>query len=179
MYHTWQNRQGTQSFDNVIKTRSDGESYFSMIHSNKALTTEADNYEELIAALIDNYARLSEQEQRDARVAYARDRVKRIHIALLISSSGESLTDAEAEVLTATGPIVLKEYGMSVWSSELPLALISMDYSPYTEVKAPLFARDILAPNEDTVAIWIRPETTESFLESLCLMEDIQIYHHN
>lgn len=179
MHHTWQNHQGTQSPDNVIKTRTNGEPYFTMIHNNKSLTTEADNYEELIAALIDNYAYLNEQEKREARVAYARERVKRIHIALLISSSGESLTDAEAEVLTATEPIVLKEYDMSVWSSELPLALISVDYSPYTEIKAPHFTRDSLAPNEDTVAIWIRPETTESFLESLCLVEDIQIYYHN
>lgn len=62
------------------------------------------------------------------------------------------------------------------WECEYPIALLSTDYFPFTQIARPLSEEgDIPDPSN---IIWLRPETNEAYVQSLSVSGWIQLNRH-
>lgn len=169
-------------------THEDGSNYrWRMFYDGGRTIADADSMSELIECLLPDYAFLQSKDERlGARIALAKSVQVQVRASILANLSAEDMENMqewEKEVLhwnadgtldpfgwgDGSGELGLKKEGddwtPDVWSSDVPLVLISSGYGEDTGIPAPISSHGdyVEVPN----ILWIRPESENSFLESL------------
>lgn len=169
-------------------THEDGSNYnWRMFYDSGRTIADADSMAELIELLLPAYGYMQTNEERlGARIAIAQGVQIQTRAGILADLTEEQeagLADWEKAVLSWSGDGTLDPYGWGdgsgelgvkkegadwvpdVWSSDIPLVLLSTSYDGDTGIQRPLSShgdyREV--PN----LIWLRPESERSLLESL------------
>lgn len=169
-------------------THEDGSNYrWRMFYDEGRTIADADSMSELIELLLPDYAFLETTEERfGARIAIAQGVQMQVRAQILAELTAEQvaeLADWEKAVLEWTGDGTMDPYGWGdgsgtlgvvnegknwtpdVWSSDVPLVLLSTSYDGETGIPAPMSVHGDFknVPN----ILWLRPESERSLLESL------------
>lgn len=169
-------------------TKEDGSNYkWRMFYDDGRTIADADYLSDLIETLFPDYGFLETNEQRlGARIALAKGvqmQVRSQIIANLNADDVEKLADWEKAVLEWNGDGTLDPYGWGtgdgelgvaktgndwvpdVWSSDIPLVLISTSYDGDTGISHPISIHGDF--NEVPNILWLRPETEYALMKSL------------
>lgn len=183
---TANNRAGRDNRPPAPVLREDGSNYnWRMFFDNGRTVADADDPADFIELLSPNYTVLNEEERKTARLRLARE-VQMLGRAAIISNlskevAGE-LKDWEWEVLNFGDSENFDPYGwgdgtgtlgvhdknsdmIDMWSSSVPLVLVTTSYAPYTDIPTPVSSEGDY--QEVKNIIWLRPETDVSLLQSI------------
>ncbi len=140
-----------------IPTRADGRYYaYELIFGGGESRAYADTFEELAAALIENYADTAPAPL-NQRIRYAFDAQVRIQAAInaqLLDDPSIAVPPEDAEILSRPRG---QRIDLTTWSSTIPLVLLATDYAPVGPHPR---------PDGETI-IWIDPVNAESLIRSL------------
>ena len=169
-------------------THEDGRNYqWRMFYDGGRTIADADHLFELIECLLPDYAHLETSEQRlGARMSIAKGVQMQARAQILANITEEDklgLEDWEIAVLEWNGDDTIDPYGWGdgtgelgtkhpanewvpdIWSSDVPLVLVSTSYGNSTGIPRPISSHGDAyeVPN----IVWLRPETEHALLTSL------------
>ena len=150
--------------DVVAPTKADGSLYrYEMIFDRQRSRAYGDTAADLIDALVPGYATLGSDEERiKARVRYATGLLAPLQASVLQQVDQTALSNAEKDVLLKPR---FEAVTIDEWASEVPLVLLDVHYSPFSEIDAPVSTlEDVENPRN---IIWVRAGEEYDLLMSL------------
>ena len=153
--------------------KDNGDTYtWRMFFDGGARIADADTLPELLDLLTPGYLESDEDERFDKRVELTKGIQGTLRASVLASVTPEQyagLSDNEKALLEWEGffdpEATWGEDGMGIWSSDVPLVLMDISYSPYLDNPPPMSSYG----DHESVKniIWLRPSAEEPFLRSL------------
>lgn len=151
--------------------KADGRPYrYELISANGKTRYYSDNIADLIVGVLpphENDELMLASRIRHARIVSSIQCGSAVRVAQL---AGAKMSHEEKDILQGKKPVG------EFWECEYPIALLSIDYFPFTKIPQPLSSEgDIPDPSN---IIWLRPESDETYVKSLSVSGWIRLNRH-
>jgi hypothetical protein len=144
-------------------SRPDGSAWrYELVFDHGRRRAYADDLTLLVGELIAGYLDLSSHDQREARAAHAHGIQPGIQAALIVEIGLDKCSAAAREFLMrAWSP----QASIEVWEEPVPLALVDVDFAPWTAIERPV--------ERGGRIIWLATTDDEAYLTSLTAAGEI------
>lgn len=139
---------------------------YCMYFQDGGMVAFADNYTDLLHALIPGYQKLNKQDRERERIRLGQGAAAYTQGYILVDVDESTVSPEEWKALIA--PRGGTQPSITWWESDIPLILVETSYEPFTHIPRPAAKPSAERSDEDSPAIWwVRPSDEEDFLTSL------------
>lgn len=161
-------------------TKPDGSGFqWRMFYQSNSMIADVDSTADALEVLSSGYASLSTEEKLEDRIRLAQTvqiNARSIIASRISQKTASELKDWEWDVLlyqgdpygwgNGTGKLGEQDdESLDIWSSDIPLVLVSTSYAPHTNIIKPISIEGDY--KEVKNLIWLRPEHELEFLQTL------------